>query len=163
LWTKPFWLNLPSTGRLAVSARPRGNDWLETELSAWRSLGADVVVSLLTVEESEGLGLERESEVCKSAGIEYRSFPIVDRSVPVSAEQLLRLVCEISLSLEAGKDIVIHCRQGIGRAGLVAIAVLLKNGRSLEEATLMVSTARGAPVPETREQTEWLRSFTSAV
>jgi protein-tyrosine phosphatase family protein len=145
LWTEPFWLNLPSSGRLAVSAGPRGNDRLERELRAWRSLGADVVVSLLTVEESDALGLERES----------------DRSVPVSAERLLRLVGEISLSLQAGKDIVIHCRQGIGRAGLVAVAVLLKNGRSLEEATLMVSTARGVTVPETREQTEWLRSFTS--
>jgi len=152
-------LNFPSTGRLALSARPRGNDWLEPELRAWRSLGVDVVVSLLTVEQSDELGLERESEACRSTGIEYCSFPIVDRSVPVSAEQLLRLLCEISLSLEAGKDIVIHCRQGIGRAGLVAIAVLLKNGRSLEEATLMVSAAR---VPETREQAEWLRSFAGA-
>jgi len=61
LWTEPFWLNLPFTGRLALSARPRGNDWLEPELRAWRSLGADVAVSLVTVEASDELGLERES------------------------------------------------------------------------------------------------------
>src|SRR5262249_30909374 len=96
LWTEPFWLNLPSTGRLALSAHPRGDDWLEPELRAWRSLGPDGVISLLTVEESDELVLERESEACRSAGIEYCSFPIVGRGVPVSAEQLLRLVCEIA-------------------------------------------------------------------
>lgn len=122
-----------------------------------------VVVSLLTADEAVSLGLEREPQVCESAGIEYRSFPIVDRSVPGSREPLLRLVGEISLALEAGKDIVVHCRQGIGRAGLVAIALLLENGWNLEEATRTVSNARGVAVPETTEQAEWLRSFARAV
>jgi len=119
-----------------------------------------VVVALLTVEESDELDLERESKACRSTGIEYCSFPMVDHGGSGCAG-----ICgtaAATLSLEAGKDRVIRCRQGIGRAGRVAIAVLRKNGRSLEEATLMVSTARGVHVPETREQAEWRGSFAGA-
>ena len=46
--------------RVAIVARPRGGDWLRDELSALSMEGIDVLVSMLTEEESKELGLERE-------------------------------------------------------------------------------------------------------
>ena len=128
MWTLPYWINCTLSGRLAVSSRPRSNDWLEDEIKAWRSGGVNVVVSLLTSEEAESLGLGRENEICATNGIEYRVLPIADRSVPECVKHVLNLA-DILLASQSGKNVVIHCRQGIGRSGLVAMAVLLRSGQ----------------------------------
>ena len=47
--------------RIAIAARPRGNDWLCDEVSAFSREGIDTLVSMLTDEEAEELGLEQES------------------------------------------------------------------------------------------------------
>jgi protein-tyrosine phosphatase len=51
----------------------------------------------------------------------------------------------------------VHCRQGIGRSGLIAIGALMSSGFATEEAIRAVSLARGLPIPETPAQHEWLR------
>jgi hypothetical protein len=63
------WIDGPWHGRLAVAARPRGSDWIEDEIAGWHHAGVDVVVSLLTNQESVGLDLEREEEICRTKGV----------------------------------------------------------------------------------------------
>jgi protein-tyrosine phosphatase len=55
-------------------------------------------------------------------------------------------------------NLVIHCRQGIGRSGLAA-CLLAKTGLSPGAAIEMVSAARGVPVPETKEQRAWIDRY----
>jgi hypothetical protein len=69
-------------GPLSISARPRGGEWLAEELSAWRRAGIDIVVSLLEPEETSDLDLEQEKVNSEANGIEFHSFPIIDRGVP---------------------------------------------------------------------------------
>jgi hypothetical protein len=54
-----FWIPTPWLGRLAIAARPRGGEWLYDELSSLHAAGVDVIVSLLTEEETIELGLGR--------------------------------------------------------------------------------------------------------
>lgn len=51
----------------------------------------------------------------------------------------------------------IHCRAGIGRAGLVTACLLYHLGRTAVWETL--ERARGVPVPDTDEQKEWVERF----
>lgn len=55
--TEPRWVEGPWNGTFAIAARPRGGDWLEDEMKAWRRLGVTTIVSLLTPEEERELGL----------------------------------------------------------------------------------------------------------
>jgi hypothetical protein len=41
------WFEFQAAGRIAIMARPRADDRLESEIGAWKSAGVDVVVSLL--------------------------------------------------------------------------------------------------------------------
>jgi len=66
---------------------PRGRDWLEDEIRAWRSAGLNAVVSLLTPDEMDDVGLQREREVCQKNALEFLSLPIIDRSVPAAGLQ----------------------------------------------------------------------------
>ena len=71
------------------------------------------------------------------------------------------LIADIAASLEEGKNVAVHCRQGIGRSGLIAVGVLAHSGISCERAIQVVSSARGLAVPETAEQLSWLQQLPS--
>lgn len=159
MFTEPFPIAGPWPGRLAISARPRGGDWLEEELRAWKRAGVDIVVSLLEPQEAVDLELEQENALGNASGIEFVSFPIADRSVPAPGADIHALLREIDSQLLRGKSAVVHCRQGIGRAALIAAALLMERGLTPEQAIQRVSAARRAPTPETLQQREWIESF----
>jgi predicted protein tyrosine phosphatase len=156
-----FWIPGPWPGRLAVVTRPRGGDWLEDEASGWRRAGIDVVVSLLESDEAAQLDLLDEPRAAEANGIRFVSFPIPDRGVPASMPAAVSLIADIAGALEEGKNVAVHCRQGIGRSGLIAAGVLAASGVSPEQAIKVVSSARGLAVPETSDQRSWVQRLPS--
>jgi protein-tyrosine phosphatase len=147
----------PWHGNLAVIPRPRGGDWLDDEARGWRRSGIDIVVSLLENQEADQLNLLEEGDAAEANGMRFISFPIPDRGVPASTPASLSLMTDIAGALELGKTVAVHCRQSIGRAGLVAAGVLIASGVAPDQAIETVSAARGLPIPETSEQREWVR------
>jgi len=155
----PYWVEGPWSGRLAIVPRPRGGDWLEDDVRFWQQSGLDVIVSLLTQKEIEEFDLVQEAALCKNYGLFFVSFPIPDRSVPSSHKLTGELVQTLTTLLDEGKNVGIHCRQGIGRSAIIAACLLITSGVTPELAFLHVSSARGCSVPETPEQQQWVSSF----
>jgi protein-tyrosine phosphatase len=139
-----YWIDGPWPGRLGILPRPRGGDWLDEEMRSWKNAGADVVVSLLMPDESLELDLEKEAEACKHQGIEFVSFGIPDRNVPASRLEACNLLQRLHGFLVAGRGVAIHCRQGIGRSGLMAGCLLILSGTKPEDAVAKKFRARGA-------------------
>jgi protein-tyrosine phosphatase len=161
--TKLYWLDEKWPGRVALAARPRGGDWLSDEVTDWKQAGISTVVSLLESEEEEDLDLSEESGEVRKQGLEFRSLPIPDRHVPRSETNVIAVLDEMGRSLSKGKNVLVHCRQGVGRSGLVASCLLVKKGLSPGAAIDIVSAARGVAVPETEEQREWIDHFATAM
>lgn len=161
--TELHWIEGPWPGRLAVAARPRGGDWLEDEIAAWRREGVKNVVSLLTPDEESDLDLTAEARIVAEHGMDFLSLPIADRSVPGSDSELSAALQQLETDLRAGKNVVVHCRQGIGRSGLVAACLLISKGTTPERALRQVSSARGVAVPETKEQRDWIDRYAAAL
>jgi protein-tyrosine phosphatase len=157
--TELYWVQGTWPGRIAVMPRPRGGEWLEDEVRAWRDAGIDVVVSLLERDEVADLDLAKEEELSRANRIEFLSLPIVDRGVPDSREAVSELLTELAADLRAGKSVAVHCRQGIGRAALIAVSLLIRLGVDPTTAIELVSIARGHSVPETAEQRQWIAEF----
>ena len=158
-----FWIPGPWGGRLAIASRPRGGDWLDDDTCAWRQADIDVVVSLLENDEVAQLDLLREDQAAEDHDITFISFPIPDRGVPASLQEAVALIARIGAQLDAGKNVAVHCRQGIGRSGLIAAGVLMTSGGSSEEATQIVSSAGGISVPETFGQRQWTEQLLSGL
>jgi protein-tyrosine phosphatase len=151
-----YWVPSPWPGRLGIVPRPAGGDWLADEMRSWQAAGLDIVVSLLTPDEIAELGLKEEEVCCHVAGLDFHTFPIVDRGVPESRTEVNKLIGKLRIALESGKNVGIHCRHGIGRSSMLVAAVLVSTGREPEEAFRRVTEARGRPVPDTPEQEAWV-------
>ena len=154
-----FWVPLDAPGRLAVTARPRGHDWLPDEVAGWKRAGVTAVVSLLTPDEETDLGLTNEAAECAAAGVQFLRGSVPDRGVPANRTEFAGVVSAVVAGVNRGGVVAIHCRQSVGRAPLLAIAVLKAFGVSVADATTRVSVARGVQVPETKEQAEWLAGW----
>ncbi len=152
-------INGPWPGTVAIVARPRGGDWLQDEVDSWARSGFHAIVSLLTSEEANEFELTGEADRCRSAGMAFLSFPIPDRGVPASRSKTLQVVKSVEAWLVAGKVVGLHCRQGIGRSGLIAACLLVSSGIPAETAFSRITEARGLPIPETAEQRRWVEKF----
>jgi protein-tyrosine phosphatase len=161
--TRLYWANGPWSGKLALAARPRGGDWLEDEIAAWQQDGVDTVLSLLIPEEEKDLDLKNESREVREKGMRFLSLPIPDREVPRAESEVRTAVEELDADLSSGKNVVIHCRQGIGRSGLVAACLLITKGLSLGAAIDTLSAARGVEIPETSEQRRWIDRYAATL
>ena len=161
--TKIYWLEAQTTSRIGIMPRPRGGDWLEDEVRSLRDSQVNVVVSLLEESEINELDLSQEPEFCALSGIDYLNYPITDRGVPRSEENTLIFCRRLAELLEEGKNIVIHCRQGVGRSSIIAAAVKILRGVSAATIFEEIGAVRGCSVPDTHEQRDWLMSLAAKI
>ncbi len=150
-----YWTN----EKLATMPRPDGGRLLESQIFSLKEQGVDVLVSMLEDHEIERLELEKEEFYCKANLITYLNFPIIDRSIPESFEDVYKFVQKLSAYYEVNKKIACHCFAGIGRSSLIACCLLVLKGVDVDDAFSQISDARGFPVPDTHEQIEWAYKF----
>jgi len=137
-----YWLNQS----LGIGPRPRSADDVSE---------VDLVVSLLTEGEFEELGL---------GWLQSVRLPIEDRGVPPDRAAVVEVVRMVRERLAQGGRVLVHCRAGIGRSGLIAGCVMAELGMRPAAAILeQLSAARGVEVPDTPEQAEWLARYVASL
>ena len=144
-------------GALYVMPKP-SSEWLSEDARYFSSMGISKVVSLLETSEEYELGLAKEREVMEAQGIEFFNFQIKDRGLPKLAP-FCELINNLYQELLNGKSIAIHCRAGIGRTGITASCLVIKDKISSQQAIDMVSAARGVPIPDTQEQYDFICDY----
>ncbi|HEX3661328.1 MAG TPA: hypothetical protein VHU89_07840 [Acidobacteriaceae bacterium] len=154
-----LWINEAQPSQLAVVLRPSGGRGLAADLQVVRDQGVHVLVSLLTAEDNEDLGLADEGKIAEQLGIRFISFPITDRNTPADLASFRRLVRELRDRVRAGLRVGAHCRGCIGRATVLLASVMIALGWDAEAALRVIEKARGFPVPDTSAQLEWILSF----
>ena len=143
-------------GFLGIMARPTADDNAAAAFADIAASGIKQVASLLEEAEAQQLGLGQEAALCRAHQLRFAAFPIPDFGVPGSLEGFAAFTSELCCDIAKGINTAVHCRAGIGRSGLTAAGVLLQAGMEPEEAFRTISEARGASVPETQEQHDWL-------
>lgn len=158
--TNIYWIRHAEKPRLAIVARPRGEEWLYDDLRQMKSSGIDILVSLLEPDEAINLGLAQEGELAQKAGIEFVSFPIADRTTPENRQNFCKLISDLTQALRIGKQVGVHCRGSIGRSTVLTASVLIESGWNAVEALRRIEEARGCLVPDTDAQQRWILNFT---
>ncbi|POR04025.1 hypothetical protein AU468_04210 [Alkalispirochaeta sphaeroplastigenens] len=91
-------------------------------------------------------------------GVVLKELPIQDFAAPAADEtdQFWLLATELARRIDEGFRVFIHCAAGIGRTGLLAVAVLMMTGMGRKEALEEISRAGSGP--ETSEQKSLLEA-----
>lgn len=126
-----------------------------------QAYGAAVLVSLIEDHELEQLGIPELFTRCEEHGIQVIRFPIPDGGVPGSVAEFSQLVDRILETARKGQNVIIQCRGGLGRSGLVAAACLAALGKEPDSAISAVRRVRFGAVENeaqehfVRELREW--------
>ncbi len=129
---------------------------MQDDVRQLRDEGIDILVSLLSFNESRELELDHEKAACSSVGISFVNFPIPDREVPPSRLGFLTFAQFLHKRASEGLRIGVHCRACIGRSSVLLATVMRLEGFTAKEAFSRISEARGLSVPDTAEQAKWV-------
>ncbi len=158
-WRQIFWIDGSPPPGMALVLRPRGEEWLEKELTQLKDAGIDTLISMLEEDEASWLGLSDEESLADRAGLSFISFPIPDHHVPPDMTKFKAFVAGIADRLAAGEYVGVHCQGSIGRATVTAACALIHRGWKAQDALDAIELARGYEVPDTPEQRKWILRY----
>lgn len=117
---------------------------LDVDLDIIERWGARVVLTLVEAFELEALQVAGLGETVRSRGMRWLHLPIVDGSVPSPAfeRQWREELPELLAALEQGDKVLVHCKGGLGRAGMVTALLLIENGERPDEGIRKVRQVR---------------------
>jgi ADP-ribosyl-[dinitrogen reductase] hydrolase len=144
-----------------------GTPWdrcLDTDLACIVEWGATTIVTLMEPAEFHELQVSALGKAVKAAGLNWFHLPIRDGGAPSPEfEESWRTVgASLRDRLRRGERILVHCRGGRGRAGMIAAVLLVEMGEDPEAAIRRVRSARPGAI-ETLEQCAYVRSCRSVV
>lgn len=130
---------------------------LEEDLRAILEWGATTVVTLIEDHEFKFLKIIELGKRVQELGMRWIHLPITDVSIPDRRfEDNWKVAAqEIHRRLANGEKILIHCRGGVGRSGLVAGVILVERGCAPRAAIEQVRAVRPGAI-ETREQERYV-------
>lgn len=155
-------------GRIGITFCPGKHDraahtgaWardLALDLDAIVAWGACMVLTLVEPQELVDLRVPHLGPEVHRRGLAWHHLPIADYSVPDARfEQAWeRHGPDIRALLRDGRDVLVHCKGGLGRAGMIAARLLVELGMAPEEAIRSVRAARKGAI-ETRAQLDIVR------
>lgn len=156
-------------GRIGITFAPGKQDpdawtgsWkrdLATDLDVIAASKAKILVTLLEDREMEDLHIAELGTEVRRRNIQWLHLPIRDVSAPsdhFEAEWPAQSD-RLRSMLISGETIVIHCKGGLGRAGMISARLLVELGDDPEVAIAKVRAARGPRAIETKAQENWVK------
>lgn len=142
----------------SVHGAPWSRD-LDTDLNVIRRWGATVVITLMEQYELEALQVASLGQAVQARGMEWWHLPIRDVDVPDDRFRAAwaDLGGALHARLSRGERVLIHCRGGLGRTGLLAAQILVERGDTPADAITAVRKARPGAI-ETFEQEDYVEA-----
>lgn len=137
----------------AVSVSGSWQRDLATDLDALQGWGAAAVVTLMPLDELQAVQAGGIGAACEARGMEWHHLPVQDVGVPDAAFETAWLYAGLRLRghLRAGRNVLLHCRGGLGRSGTLAARLLVEMGWDAQQAIRAVRAQRPGAI-ETRAQ-----------
>ncbi|MGU3450918.1 cyclin-dependent kinase inhibitor 3 family protein [Methylobacterium sp. 391_Methyba4] len=156
-------------GRIGITLCPgkvddtsAGGAWerdLQADVASLRDWGASSVLTLLEAHEFDLLKVRGLPEAVRDAGLIWHHSPIPDVSVPgPSFEAAWRTIGpRLVAQLCQGQSVVVHCRGGLGRAGMIAAVLVNIMGEEPSRAIERVRAVRPGAIETLQQENHVLR------
>ena len=123
--------------------------------------GVGVLVCLLNLSELRHLGIADLEKVAAKEGLPLVQYPIIEMAAPEDIGTAAELIDRLCNEYREGRNVVLHCRGGVGRAGTMAACCLLQLevAASPKEAIAIVRRRRCSNAIESRTQEAFVDAF----
>jgi ADP-ribosyl-[dinitrogen reductase] hydrolase len=127
---------------------------LRIDIQAVKSWGATAWLNLLTTTEMLDLKVRNLEVAVKGSGIRYYRLPIEDGGIPdVTFEKSWNTAgAQLREELLRGGKVLIHCKGGLGRSGMIAARLIVELGAATPEVAIRQVRASRPGAIETRAQ-----------
>jgi ADP-ribosyl-[dinitrogen reductase] hydrolase len=131
---------------------------LEVDLDAVAAWGAAAVVTLVEAHELVALRVENIGVAVAARGMRWFHLPIPDVTAPgfTFEDAWTEAGPALQSMVRSGRDVFMHCKGGLGRAGTVAARLLVELGMDPEQAIADVRAARPGAI-QVAEQEAYVR------
>lgn len=146
--------NIPTVtigaGRIGIMPLPDQDAIVD--IDNWQ---ASLVISMTTTAEMSG----PLSPALAKIGVDWEHLPITDFDAPDANIRDLwaQLSPAVHARLAAGQGVIVHCRGGCGRSGMMALRMLVEQGEAAPDALARLRAVRPCAV-ETPDQFAWAGS-----
>lgn len=131
---------------------------LAADLDVIARWNAAAVVTLVTQTELRRLQISHIGTEVSKRFMEWHHLPIEDVSIPdIDFEaDWPENSARLQSLLRAGANVLVHCKGGLGRAGMIAARLLVEMGVEPDQAIRRIRAARGEGAIETSDQEDWV-------
>ena len=141
-------------GHLALCPLPGAN--VSPDLAQVRDWGAGLVLTLVETSELDALDRADLPDAVQGLGMAWRHFPIADYNIPDPGADWPALSQELRRIVARGGRVMVHCRGGCGRTGMIVLRLMIEMGEDPDAALLRLRVTRPCAV-ETAAQEDWAR------
>ncbi|MFN3953049.1 MAG: protein-tyrosine phosphatase family protein [Pararhodobacter sp.] len=143
-------------GTLGICPLPGHIGTLANNLACIGLFAPGLVISLVQQAEMELLGAAELPQGLLRAAIPWAHFPIADFGIPegIAAARWPDVARRAQAVLARGGKVLVHCRAGRGRSGMVALRLMVEIGENPTAALERLRRARPGAV-ETEAQHLW--------
>ena len=134
---------------------------LKKDLLNFKSQNVSIILCLLNKYElwTLGVDLSKYQDLSKNFKIEFFHLEIIEMGVPTQSEKTIRDLLDYLVSqIKLGKGLLIHCRGGVGWAGLMAGMLLKDLGQfqDVKKCLLFLWKTRHKRCVESMKQVDYL-------
>lgn len=147
---------LAGGGRIGICRLPGVSGNLDADLKAIAAWKPTIVVSMTEQAEMDRCGSGALGARLADFQIDWAHLPIRDYGGPDgdSRTRWPALSRRLNETLANGGAVLLHCRGGLGRSGMIALRLLVERGEEVNRALAQIRSVRPGAV-ETDGQLEW--------
>ena len=147
---------LQSGGRIGICALPGLNRDLQADLDTIFDWNPALVLSMTERHEMDACDSYGLGTALQDKGVDWIHLSVVDfgglegdnlKRWPSVSESIHRVLAN-------GKGVMVHCRGGQGRSGMIALRILIEDGEAPDDALRRLRQVRPGAV-ETSQQMNW--------
>ncbi|KMK68525.1 protein-tyrosine phosphatase family protein [Puniceibacterium sp. IMCC21224] len=143
-------------GILAIAPLPGSDGDYAGDLEHIHGWAPALVISLTTDVEMLAGGAQNLGAQLQDQGTRWAHLPIADFGAPDAgfADKWTGISGQALQALAGRGRVLVHCRGGCGRSGMVALRLMIEAGEAADEALERLRTVRPCAI-ETDAQMEW--------
>lgn len=143
-------------GQVGLAPAPGQGGSFARDLQIIADWAPTLVISMTEADELVALGAGRLAESLAAEGIGWRHFPVQDFGIPKPDQAVVwsDVSAQARQIMARGGRVLVHCRGGCGRSGMVLLRLMIEAGEEVETALARLREVRPCAV-ETKAQMAW--------